>query len=178
MFSLMNFDFKGDVIDVLSQPVILHFTIKSKTFKHTPDFLMWVRGGALNLIDVKCGTEAEKEKHQRVFEWTEEACNYLGWRYEVCTEPDDTYLTNLKWLAGFRRRPPLPLLSRDVQSFIEAYANKATTIGDLLEGINHPPLARPILFHLLWKRVLKISMQILLSDESFVYFSGEDSRNG
>lgn len=169
MFTLMNFDFEGDVIDVLAQPFLLHFVREEAAYRHIPDFLLWRQGGSITVVDVKREEQAGKDRNRRAFQSTEIACQHLGWGFEVRTEPDETYLANLKWLAGYRRRPPQVEIAAD--SLIHSCAEQATSIGKLVAHSELPVLARPTLFHLLWKRILKVDMSILLHDESIVYLS-------
>ncbi|HRN18349.1 MAG TPA: TnsA-like heteromeric transposase endonuclease subunit [Trueperaceae bacterium] len=100
MFTLMNFDFDGNVIDVLSQPLLFHFERDEEAYKHIPDFLVWRQGGSATVVDVKRQEQASKDRNRRAFQSTEIACQHFGWGFEVRTEPDDTHLANLKWLAG------------------------------------------------------------------------------
>ena len=166
MFTLMDLDFSGDVINVLSQPLILHFRQGSRTVRHVPDFLLDKGGGAFSLVDVKRRVQGERSDVQRVFEWTEAACSSLGWGYEVRHEPDDVYLSNLKWLAGYRRRPPRFELY--AEALLQACADRTSRIGELV-SIANPVLVRPALFHLLWRRVVAVDMTKLLDAAASVY---------
>ncbi|MEX2374244.1 MAG: hypothetical protein WD942_01495 [Dehalococcoidia bacterium] len=40
MFTLLQLDFSGEVVGVLSQPLVLHFEQRGKTIWHVPDFLL------------------------------------------------------------------------------------------------------------------------------------------
>ena len=164
MFHLMDFDFSGEVVGALPQPLRLAFAEVKGAPAHTPDFLIFVRGGGMTLVDVKPRDKAGLEKNRRVFALTEGVCNELGWRYEVRVEHEPTYLSNLKWLAGYREPPPA---WRDwAEGLIEACGDGQRAIGDVLDVVGSPVLSRPTLFHLLWKRVLVTDMQTLLQDSS------------
>lgn len=168
MFTLMTFDFEGDVIDVLAQPLLFCF-VQEETYRHIPDFLMWRECGGVTLVDVKPGEQVGKDRNRRAFESTEIACQHLGWAFDVRTEPDEIFLANLKWLAGYRRRPPR--FKVEAARILEICAEQATSIGDLLARSNLPILTRPVVFHLLWKRVLKTDMSTLLNEQSLIYLS-------
>src|SRR5690606_17522072 len=105
MFTLMGFDFDGGVIGVLAQPLMLHFERSGETFRHVPDFLVWRERGGVTVVDVKRSEQAGASRNRRAFESTEVACQHLGWGFEVRTEPDDTYLANVK-VAGRVPAPP------------------------------------------------------------------------
>ena len=166
MFSLMDLDFSAEVVGVVSQPLMLHFRRRSKTVRHVPDFLVCRGDGALSLVDVKRRVLGERSDIRRVFEWTEGACASLGWGYEVRHEPDDVYLSNLKWLAGYRRRPPRFELY--AEPLLQTCAEGMSSIRELL-SIANPVLVRPALFHLLWRRVLAVDMTKLLAADANVY---------
>ena len=85
------------------------------------------------------------------------------------TEPDDTYLANVKWLAGYRRRPPR--FEATARELVGGCADGAVSVRQLLAQMEQPLLARPALFHLLWKRVLKFDMTAILEEGSLVYLS-------
>lgn len=169
MFTLMGFDFDGGVIGVLAQPLMLHFERSGETFRHVPDFLVWREGGGVTVVDVKRSEQAGASRNRRAFESTEVACQHLGWGFEVRTEPDDTYLANVKWLAGYRRRPPR--FEATARELVGGCADGAVSVRQLLAQMEQPLLARPALFHLLWKRVLKFDMTAILEEGSLVYLS-------
>ena len=170
MFTLLDLDFSGEVVGVLSQPLILQFRQGPRTVRHVPDFLLDKGGGALSLVDVKRRIQGERSDVRRVFEWTEGACSSLGWGYEVRHELDDVYLSNLKWLAGYRRRPPLCEVYGE--SLVDACSGGMPSIHELVSIAGSQLLIRPVLFHLLWRRVLAVDMTSLLSDESTVHLPG------
>ncbi len=172
MFTLMGFDFEGGVIGVLAQPLMLHFERAGKTFRHVPDFLVWREGGGVTMVDVKRAEQVGASRNRRAFESTEVACQHLGWGFEVRTEPDDTYLANLKWLAGYRRRSPR--FEATAREMLACCADGAVSVRQLLARMEQPLLARPALFHLLWKRVLRFDMTALLDERSLVYLSTSD----
>lgn len=169
MFTLMNFDFEGDVIDVLAQPLLFHFVQEKEAYRHIPDFLVWRECGGVTVVDVKLGVQVGKDRNRRAFQSTEIACQHLGWGFDVRTEPEDVFLANLKWLAGYRRRPPRFKVEAD--RILQRCTEQATSIGNLVARSDLPILARPAIFHLLWKRVLKTDMSTLLQEESLVYLS-------
>ncbi|MBX3141752.1 MAG: TnsA-like heteromeric transposase endonuclease subunit, partial [Trueperaceae bacterium] len=172
MFTLMGFDFDGGVIGVLAQPLMLHFERGGQAFRHVPDFLVWREGGGVTVVDVKRAEQAGASRNRRAFESTEVACQHLGWGFEVRTEPDDTHLANMKWLAGYRRRPPR--FEAAARELIGCCADGAVSVRHLLAEMERPLLARPTLFHLLWKKVLRFDMTAVLDERSLVYLSTSD----
>lgn len=170
MLNLMLLDFDVECVDVLPQPLALHFHLKDGSAPwHVPDFLVSLPGGRFLLVDVKPRHQAEKPKHQATFSLTQQWCDRLGWEYRVLSEPDEIYQRNLRWLAGFRRRPVE--FEAYADSLLEAVGSEVRSIQSLLAGFDAPPLVRPVLFHLLWRQLLKVEMFAPLEDSSTVVLS-------
>ncbi|MHB1837873.1 MAG: TnsA-like heteromeric transposase endonuclease subunit, partial [Solirubrobacteraceae bacterium] len=68
--------------------------------------------------------------------------------YRVLSEPDPQLLVNVRWLAGFRERPPDPDGERS--RMLSVLAAGSLTIGELLADAREAMLARPVLMHLVW----------------------------
>jgi hypothetical protein len=58
MFTLMGFDFEGNVIDVLAKPLTFHFEREKEAFRHVPDFLVWREGEGVTVVDTKRQAQA------------------------------------------------------------------------------------------------------------------------
>lgn len=170
MLNLMLLDFDVDCVDVLPQPMALHFQLDDgSTPWHVPDFLVSLPGGRFLLVDVKPRHQAEKPKHQATFSLTQAWCDQLGWEYRVLSEPDEVYMRNLRWLSGFRRRPvDFDALA---DGLLGAVGEGARPAGSLLAGYEHPSLVRPVLFHLLWRQLLAFDLNLALEDSSLVFLS-------
>lgn len=170
MLNLMLLDFDVDCVDVLPQPMALHFQLDDgSTPWHVPDFLVSLPGGRFLLVDVKPRQQAEKPKHQVTFSLTQVWCDQLGWEYRVLSEPDEVYMRNLRWLSGFRRRP----VDFDAYAgeLVEAVGGGARPVGSLLASLEHPGIARPVLFHLLWAQIVAFEMNSALEDSTLVFLS-------
>lgn len=170
MIALMLLDFEGDCVDVLPQPLAFHYSAQGKKTRwHVPDFLVSLPDGQFRLLDVKPLKFADESRNQKVFGLTRVWSQRLGWDYGVISEPSEVYLRNLKWLAGFKRRPVLA--DRFEEAFIEAVASGPTSIAELLAVVHEPVLARPVLFHMLWRQFLAVDMDKPLEDSSRVVLS-------
>lgn len=169
MFTLLQLDFSGETVGVLSQPLVLHFEQRGKTVQHVPDFFLSDQSGGMTLVDVKPSELVDREVNRKLFRWTDEACSRLGWGYEVRSEPDETFLANLQWLAGYRRPPAL--IDSYAGELVSACSGGSQKLGDLMGFVGNQLLVRPVLFHLLWRRILSTDMTSLLSDDSGVWFT-------
>ena len=169
MFTLLQLDFSGEVVGVLSQPLVLHFQQHGRTIRHVPDFLLSDRLGGMTLVDVKPSEQVDREVNRKLFRWTEDACSRLGWGYEVRSEPDETFLANLQWLAGYRRPPGQ--LDSFAGALVSTCSRGNQKLGGLVGSVGDLVLVRPVLFHLLWRRILSTDMTALLSDDSGVWLT-------
>jgi TnsA endonuclease N terminal len=155
MLILMDLDFRAKVFNVISQPFLMSFQSPDISLKHVPDFLVVHTNGDQELIDVKPAKYVNREKTKQSFDTTEKFCSYLGWRYNVRSEPDATYVTNLMWLAGFRKKPSNA--AQYTNAITDALLEESKNIKTLLEKFDNPTLVQPTLFHLLWLRQFSIA---------------------
>jgi hypothetical protein len=168
MVILKRLDFERDLENVLPQPFMLHFSFEGEPRTQVPDYLAWYRGRPPLLVNVKPRQYVDRESNRRAFAACKAACEQLGWSYVTESEPDATLLANLQWLAGFRRPPPdLPRYAPLLMDRLGA----PMKIEELLADAGPPALVRPVLFHLLWTRLLSFAPYELLTDASVVRFS-------
>lgn len=162
---LQMLDFDPRVVAASAQPFELAYYSDGKTKRHVPDFFARLSSGAGMVFDVKPSRYAENPKVKRTFDATRAACEEVGWDYQVASEPDPVFISNVRWLAGFRKAPAS--LERFRESLLKA-ARDGVLVGDLLRGYDHEALVRPVLFHLLWTGALSADLSIVLSDGSVV----------
>lgn len=169
MVVLMQLDFELPLQAVVEQPFVLHYRSNGRTYRHTPDYLVWPRGGRPLLVNVKPKRFMLHERSQRAFFVCWDTCASLGWDYTTQCEPEPVRHANLSWLVGFRRRPPrfeqysLELMERAVEPL---------PIGELVKAVGTAALVRPVLFHLLWTKRLSFDLNERLSDTTLVTVAG------
>lgn len=168
MSVLMTLDFDPQVVGVSAQPFRLLWREDRKDRSHVPDFFAKLSDGRELVVDVKMGSAAARPKNQRVFEITADACSKVGWSHKVDTGPEEPFLSNLKWLAGFRREPATSDFDRCAREIIDLCSEKPRTITYLVHHVGHATSVRPILFHLLWKGIVETSLAAHLSDCSVI----------
>lgn len=103
LWSALGADFDPHVCFQLSQPFELSEGTGTRRRYHVPDYLLRYDDGRLCVVDVKPASKLAKPKVQAQFAWTRRALKSRGWEYRVESEPDDTYLQNLRFLAGYRQ---------------------------------------------------------------------------
>lgn len=176
MRTLRMLDFEADVAAVAAQPFCIAFNSKKKPNFHTPDYFVRCLNGPDRAIDVKPVSRASRPSVKRVFDLTREVCAEVGWRYEVVTGFEGTFEANVRWLAGFRRQPAF--FNEIAEAVLDAVATPqqsgAATVGGVLRELEDDmaeALVRPVLFHLLWLRVLAARFDRPLSNSSPLHVS-------
>ena len=176
MFVLMQLDFNPATVFVVSQPSILHVADGEDGFEHFPDFLVVSAAEEVTVVDVKPKELTDTAKNARNFKATAAACELAGWNYAVQSEPDRLFIESLQWLAGYRRH--LPTVDVYAEKLIEACEEKPLPLQELVSKVGPSALVRPVLFHLLWHRLLEVDMHAQLNNESPVDLPKEAFRNG
>lgn len=164
---LRMLDFDTSVVAVKSQPFCLTLpgTASKKPRSHVPDYFARCSSGPDRVIDVKVARRAAESKFRQVAADTNLICDKAGWAYEVVTGYDPVLLANVEWLSGYRQKPVmLQEISVDLLGVFEQRAE--TTIENVLQDALYPVLARPVLFHLMWRRVLSFDVSKPLSSSS------------
>lgn len=159
MAALKQLDFSLGITAVLPQPFVLHFQRGGRQVRHVPDYLAWYGDGPRHVINVKPRKYVATERNASAFAACDAACQSLGWTYSTFVEPERAFFVNLNWLAGYRRRPPM--FERYAQRIVEG-VGPHSTIGDVLANLAPQAFARPVLFHLLWNRIIECDLTQVL----------------
>jgi hypothetical protein len=160
---LLALDFAGELVDVVSQPLRLHFDTADKRRSHTPDFLAVTRCGTW-LIDVRPAALI-RDTDRESFAAAAEVALACGWRYLVAARWREHVLSGLDALSSQRRPLSDPLRLRPA---LLALACQDLTFGQLVAATDCEPVARAQLLHLLWHRHLGVDLSEPLADRSLV----------
>jgi hypothetical protein len=167
--SVMALDFDPDVTGLSSQPFRLSWEQNGKGRGHTPDYFARLRDGTGVVIDVRDDDRIEPEDAE-AFAATERACASVGWEFRRVGAMEAARAANLRWLAGYRHPRCLDAgrAGRVRQAFGEPrpLMDGARQAGD-------PIAVLPVLYHLIWTRVLEAELDTaLLSPSSVVWHRG------
>jgi hypothetical protein len=163
---MLLMDFDREVEWMCEQPLRLRYVKDGKPASHVPDLLVW-RQLTPELCDVKSGERVEDPTFQAQVEATGLACAEAGIGYRVLSEPDRQLLANVRWLAGFRERPPDPDGER--ARMLARSATGSCTIAELMSCAREPILARPVLMNLLWAGDALLDVSAPISEASVVW---------
>lgn len=144
-------DFDPAVTWIRSQPFLLEATVGAKTRRHVPDYMLEYRDGTVCVVDVKPRTLLADPKIAEALTWSGRVIESRGWRYRVATEPDPVVLSNVRFLAGYRRSAQFA--THEVDRADASIADRATfgqAIRAVSEGGADLEYARALVLRLLW----------------------------
>jgi len=170
---LLAWDFIGDLVDLVSQPMRLRFTTASGPAEHIPDFLALTRSGTW-LVDVRPAERIGDEDRIK-FAASAEVALACGWRYLVVTAWQPQVFAVLDALSAQRRPLKDPLGIRD-ELLNAAAARGPQPFGRLVAATSYPAIGRAHALHLLWRRHLGIDLGRPLNDTTLVWVPGTRER--
>ena len=105
-------------------------------------------------------SQLDRDAVQFLCAWTRAIIESRGWTYTVVSEPDHTYLANIRFLAGYRRGW---LINQEVLGELRARSEQlgGRAIAEFEASLTaYPkPLIRPALMHLLWCHELEAALR-------------------
>jgi len=144
-------DFDPRVVAFVSQPLRLEAADGSGAWEHTPDVFARRDDGSVLLLDVKETSRLGRPEVVLQHSRTAAVCRRLGWAYDMVGEPPAQRWANVSWLAGYRR--PVYLGAELIDGLVEL-ACDPIRLGDLVGAAPVAEIARPVVFHLLWRGLL------------------------
>lgn len=153
---LLFADFDPSVRGIVAQPFLLKAVVKGTARKHIPDYLLITEDGPV-VVDVKPRRRLSNPVVAFTFAWTRRAVESRGWRYEVWSEPAETELDNIRFLAGYRRNW---LFNPELLEEVRCADLEGVALGEAARCVPGRAEARvrAALHHLLWRHELRIDL--------------------
>jgi len=148
---LLLADFDPAIVTIIAQPFQLSARIGDRIRRHVPDLLLRDETGAATVVDVKPAGLLAEPSIARTMAWAGELTETRGWRFEVWSGCDGVLLTNVRFLAGYRRSW---LFSEDLLDEVLATVGDGDAIAAVerrLAPRRPARTVRPALLHLLWR---------------------------
>lgn len=173
--NLLLADFDPRVVWILSQPFLIDGDDHGTARRHVPDYLLIHADDSACVIDVKPRDKLSRPKVRDSLAWSRRVIERHGWEYRVLSEPDPVVLSNVQFLAGYRRRFQFP----DAQVAAATGALRTPlTLGEAVRAVapieGDIRFARSLVLHLLWMRQLNADLTRPLSSTSLLTPSRED----
>lgn len=164
--ALLWFDWDPQIVSVSAQPLAFLWPYGTPGHKsHVPDYFVRLADGDGRLVDVRA-EDRRTEKALGQFDMTRQACETIGWQYDVWAGLPEPLALSLRWLAGYRqdRSAPTPVVR-------ERLLTAFTTAQPLAEGVDQvATFARQPAetvtanaYHLLWRHELRADLTRPLS---------------
>lgn len=151
--ALLLEDFDDRVVRIASQPFELIADRDGIERSYVPDYMVEHGDHRFTVIEVKPKRRLEDPEIAGALSWAGDIVRSRGWGYRIVTEPDPALLSNVRFLAGYRRLWQFPQL--DVE-LVEAAIRASATLGAAFQSagsaLNDVPYARAVVLHLLWRR--------------------------
>jgi hypothetical protein len=163
---LMLLDFDPLVTAVASQPFQVSWSgPDGKRVRHTPDFFVRRTDGTALVVDVRPDERIEPRDAMK-FEATASACGLVGWDFVRVGAPEAVLMENVRWLAGYRH--PRVHRPQVADRLVEVFGEGASLLAGA-RRVGDQIAVLPVLFHLLWQRVLVVDLRAgLLSADTRV----------
>jgi hypothetical protein len=166
---LMLMDFDPEVTAVASQPFWLHWRDgDDRGRRHVPDYFARRRDGGAVVVDVRPDGRIPP-RDAETFAVTAAACESAGWGYRRSGDLDPVLAANVRWLSRYRHRRCL--VPGVAEVLLEAFAGGrslfegAEAAGDRLRVL-------PVLYHLMWQRMLAADLSVPLGTATAVWPGG------
>jgi hypothetical protein len=167
----MLLDFDPEVVGYSSQPFWLRWH-DGRRRRHAPDFFVRLIDGTGVVVDVRADDRIEV-RDAEAFAATERACTQVGWRFRRVGVLDPVFAANVRWLAGYRHprcyRKAVAAQLLEVFSQPRGLFDGADAVGPRLGVL-------PVLYHLMWLRVLVTDLDCELLGPASVLVTAGDAR--
>jgi hypothetical protein len=158
----MLMDFDPQVAGLVSQPFRLFWPGRRGRLGHVPDFFARLADGTGVVVDVRPDDQIEREDAQ-AFAATERVCELAGWSFRRVGMISPLLLANVRWLRGYGH--PRCWGQETAGRLLEAFAEPRPLFAGA-EAAGDRIAVLPVLYHLLWRRVLvtDVESQVLGPD--------------
>lgn len=165
--ALLLEDFDHDVVRIASQPFEVIADRGGVERSFVPDFMVEHRDRRFTVIEVKPKRKLEDPDIASALAWAGEVVRSRGWAYRIVSEPDPALLSNVRFLAGYRRRWQFP--PHDV-AVVDAAIAGAPTLGTAIRsaGVASGDVSygRAVVLHLLWHQSIRCDLTSILANDT------------
>jgi hypothetical protein len=170
---IMLADFDPDVVAIAAQPLQLVGTDGSRVRRHVPDVLLVHAGGSVTVVDVKAAHKRDDPQVRALMDWTRNVVGLRGWAFEEWYCGAEPLLSNVRFLAGYRRRA---VIDEALVPAVMRAAGPGAAIADIERWLGpvHPLLIRPVILHLVWSGRLLADLSTPLEGASVVWVSDRE----
>jgi hypothetical protein len=151
---LLLADFDRDVVAIAAQPFLLRAGVGGRSRRHVPDFLLVRADMTVQVVNVKPAGRLGDPQVVEALAWPGRLFEARGWQYEIWSGADVVMLSNLRFLAGYRRPGLLP---DDLLDAVLAAVRPGDTIGGVIRqmsAVRPSGEVKAAVLRLLWQQRL------------------------
>jgi hypothetical protein len=163
---LLLADFDRHVTAIAAQPFLLQARVGGRARRHVPDFLLVHADRSVQVVNVKPASRLADPLIAEALAWPGGLFEAHGWQHEVWSGADPVVLSNLRFLAGYRRPGLLP---EDLLDEVLAVVRPRDTIGAVISriaGNRRPGDIKAAVLRLLWLQRLATDLDGRLDADS------------
>lgn len=123
---LLLADFDPDVVAVAAQPFLLRAPVGRRVRRHVLDFLLLHASQTVQVVNVKPAARLADPAVAEALAWPDDLFRDRGWGHEIWTGTDPVLLSNVRFLAGYRR----PGMPPDAVTAYEQAPDEEKSFGD------------------------------------------------
>lgn len=158
---LLLADADREIVGIAAQP----FLVRDSERRHIPDFLLAREDGSVLVVNVKPADRLECPRVAGALAWAGKVFSARGWGHEIWSGADPYVLSNVRFLAGYRRAA---LLDPDAVATVSGLDLEGLTMAEAealarAAGVREP---RPVLLHLVWLGALRVDLTSPLTCDS------------
>ena len=165
--ALLLEDFDHRAVRIASQPFELIADRDGVERSYVPDYMVEHGDQRFTVIEVKPTRRLKDPEIAAALQWAGDIIQSRGWGYRIVSEPDPAFLSNVRFLAGYRRLWQFP--RRDVET-AETSIGAARTVGAAMRsagvGLGDMPYARAVVLHLIWRRSILCDLTSALANDT------------
>lgn len=101
-------DFDPNVVDIIYQPLTIHYLYKHRKRKYYPDFKILKKDGKIAIVEIKSSNKLNKSDNVIKYMIGRLYCEKMGWEYHIATENEirpGALQNNLSLLRAFGNQP-------------------------------------------------------------------------
>jgi hypothetical protein len=148
----------SDVISYREQPGRIYYTLDGKRHHYTPDLLVQ-RRREKEIVEVKLGKDAKKEKYVRLFRIARQTCRQAGYEFGVATEEiirAQPRLNNVKVLIKYARTPITPQHQIGCHQFFAGRGE--APLGEVMQFFASKIVGQQVVYALIYRGVLSVDL--------------------
>jgi hypothetical protein len=166
---VMLLDFDPQVTAFASQPFWLRWLSRGRVRRHLPDYFVRRVDDVGVVVDVRADDRIAPADAE-AFDAAAAACGQAGWEFRRVGTLDAVFAANVRWLSRYRH-PRCGGREDLVERLWEVFVEPTPLFAGAERAGDRLPVL-PVLYHLIWRRVLTVDLRSALLGPSSLVWRG------